>query len=67
MILITPTEKIIVSSIGRNKTAREIASNLNISVRIVEKHKSHVRTKLNLNFSYGSLIVFAKAYDDFLN
>ncbi len=65
--LLTPTERIIVSSIGRNKTAKEIASDLNISVRTVEKHKSHIRTKLNLDSSYGSLIVFAKEYDDFLN
>ncbi len=64
--LLTPTEKIVVSSIGKNKTAKEIANELNISVRTVEKHKSHIRTKLNLDSSYGALIGFAKEFKDFL-
>ncbi|WP_334114016.1 response regulator transcription factor [Paucihalobacter sp.] len=64
--LLTPTEKIVVSSIGKNKTAKEIADELNISVRTVEKHKSHIRTKLNLDSSYGALIGFAKEFKDFL-
>lgn len=64
--LLTPTEKIVVSSIGKNKTAKEIANDLNISIRTVEKHKSHIRTKLDLDSSYGALIGFAKEFENFL-
>lgn len=64
--LLTPTEKLVISSIGKNKTAREIAKELAMSIRTVEKHKSHIRTKLNLDSKLGSLIGFAKEYEQFL-
>lgn len=66
ILLLTSTEKLVVGGIGENKTAKEIADDLNISVRTVEKHKSHIRTKLNLDSSYGALIGFAKEFKDFL-
>ena len=57
---LTETETIIFKLIGDNKTASEIAEKLFISVRTVEKHKSHIRTKLALDSKSASLYLFAK-------
>ena len=46
---LTAAEKNILKLISDSKTAKEIAKELFISARTVEKHKSHIRTKLVLS------------------
>jgi DNA-binding NarL/FixJ family response regulator len=57
---LTDTEKKVLKLIAENKTAKEIANELYISSRTVEKHKSHIRTKLVLDSKHASLHLFAK-------
>jgi DNA-binding NarL/FixJ family response regulator len=58
--LLTPTEKKILKLIAKNKTAKEIGALLSISNRTVEKHKSHIIKKLNINSHQNSLLIWAK-------
>ncbi|WP_299121972.1 response regulator transcription factor [uncultured Winogradskyella sp.] len=58
--VLTESETKIFKLIAANKTATEIADELFISVRTVEKHKSHIRTKLALDSKSASLYLFAK-------
>lgn len=64
--LLTPTEKKVLHLIAQNKTAKEIGTILFISDRTVEKHKSHIIKKLDLESKGGSLALFAKGNEDFL-
>lgn len=64
---LTPAEKKVLRLVGQNKTATEIAKALFISPRTVEKHKSHVIKKLNLESKSSSLVLFAKENEAFLN
>lgn len=64
--LLTPTELEVLKHIALNKTAKEIGNLLFISNRTVEKHKSHIIKKLNLESKAGSLLLFAKENEDFL-
>ncbi len=64
--ILTPSEKRIVQLIAQNKTAKEIAEMLNISNRTVEKHKSHIIKKFNLESKHSSLFLFAKENESFL-
>jgi DNA-binding NarL/FixJ family response regulator len=57
---LTDSEKKVLRLIAENKTAKEIANELYISSRTVEKHKSHIRTKLVLDSKPASLYLFAK-------
>jgi DNA-binding NarL/FixJ family response regulator len=57
---LTESERNILKLIGGNKTAAEIAKELFISPRTVEKHKSHIRSKLVLSSKSFSLYIFAK-------
>ncbi len=57
---LTEAESNILTLIAEAKTAKEIAKELNISSRTVEKHKSHIRTKLVLGSKSESLYLFAK-------
>ncbi|HET8804692.1 MAG TPA: response regulator transcription factor, partial [Aequorivita sp.] len=45
---LTPSEKKILKLIAQDKTNKEIASQLFISYRTVEKHRSNIITKLNI-------------------
>ena len=63
---LTDAERNILKLIGGNKTATEIAKELFISVRTVEKHKSHIRTKLVLDSKSASLYLFAKENLEYL-
>ncbi len=63
---LTKAESNILKRIGANKTATEIAKELYISVRTVEKHKNHIRTKLALDSKSASLYIFAKENLDYL-
>ncbi|WP_347923054.1 response regulator transcription factor [Pontimicrobium sp. SW4] len=63
---LTPSEKRILKLITQNKTAKEIASILNVSYRTVEKHKSHIIKKFRLEPKHNSLLLFAKENENFL-
>lgn len=62
---LTPTEKKILKLIAQNKTAKEIGIILFISSRTVEKHKSHIINKLNIESHQNSLLIWAKENQDF--
>lgn len=57
---LTPSEKKILNLIAQDKTNREIASHLFISHRTVEKHRSNIITKLELEPKTNSLLIWAK-------
>ena len=63
---LTETEKKVLKLISESKTAKEIAKELFISSRTVEKHKSHIRTKLVLGSKSEDLYLFAKENIDYL-
>ena len=64
---LTPTEKRVLYYIAQNKTAKEIGELLFISYRTVEKHKSHIIRKVNLESKQSSLFLFAKENEDHLS
>src|SRR5438045_7900974 len=55
---LTPAEKNILSRIADEKTTRQIAAELNISHRTVDRHRANICAKLNLTGS-NALIKFA--------
>jgi DNA-binding NarL/FixJ family response regulator len=55
---LTPTERRILSRLGEYKTSKEIATELFISVRTVERHRANICEKLDLHGSHA-LIKFA--------
>jgi DNA-binding NarL/FixJ family response regulator len=55
---LTPTERRILSLLGGYKTSKEIAAELFISVRTVERHRANICEKLDLHGSHA-LIRFA--------
>ena len=57
---LTPSEKKILKLIARDKTNKQIASLLFISYRTVEKHRSNIITKLELQPRTNSLLIWAK-------
>ncbi|APY08192.1 DNA-binding response regulator [Winogradskyella sp. J14-2] len=57
---LTPTETKVFKHIASNKTATEIAKELFISIRTVEKHKTNIRRKLALDSKSATLYIFAK-------
>lgn len=61
---LTPSEKKILKLIAKDKTNREIASLLFISHRTVEKHRSNIINKLNLEQKTNSLLIWAKEHQD---
>ena len=48
----------VLNLIGRGKTTREIADNLNLSVKTVESHRQRIKKKLNLHTA-PQLVQFA--------
>lgn len=63
---LTPSELEVLRLIAQNKTAKEIGDILFTSSRTVEKHKSHIIKKLDLESKGGSLALFAKENEQFL-
>ncbi len=61
---LTPSEKKILKFIANDKTNKEIASLLFISYRTVEKHRSNIITKLELEHKTNSLLIWAKEHQD---
>ena len=58
--MLTPSEKKILKLIAQDRTNKEIASQLFISYRTVEKHRSNIITKLNIEPKTNSLLIWAK-------
>lgn len=58
--ILTPSEKKILKLIAQDKTNKEIGSELFISHRTVEKHRSNIINKLNLEPRTNSLLMWAK-------
>lgn len=61
---LTPSEKKILKLIAQEKTNKEIASQLFISYRTVEKHRSNIISKLNIEPKTNSLLIWAKENHD---
>jgi DNA-binding NarL/FixJ family response regulator len=57
---LTPSERKILKLIANDKTNKEIASHLFISYRTVEKHRSNIIVKLDLEPKTNSLLIWAK-------
>lgn len=62
---LTPTERKILRLIAENRTTREIANELFISVRTVETHRSNICQKLDLHGT-NALLRFALAHRESL-
>jgi DNA-binding NarL/FixJ family response regulator len=63
--LLTKSELKIVRLISDNKTSNMIAEELSISVRTVDKHRSNIVAKLNLDKKPTSLAIWATLNKDF--
>ena len=61
---LTPSERKILKLIAKDKTNKEIAGMLFISHRTVEKHRSNIITKLELQHKTNSLLIWAKEHQD---
>lgn len=61
---LTPSEKKIITLIALGKTNKEIANELFISHRTVEKHRSNIISKLDLEPKTNSLLIWAKENQD---
>ena len=64
--LLTKAEIKIVKLVSKNKTSQEIANELSISVRTVDKHRSNIVHKLNLDNKPTSLSIWANLNKDYL-
>jgi DNA-binding NarL/FixJ family response regulator len=58
MASLTPAERSVLRLVAELKTSKEIAENLFISVRTVDRHRANIGAKLNLSGSH-SLLQFA--------
>jgi len=63
---LTSSEQTILKHLAENKIGKEIAENLSISIRTVEKHKSTIRQKLDLDSKPATLNLFAYTHKRFL-
>ena len=63
---LTKSELKIVKLISESKTSQEIADELSISVRTVDKHRSNIVHKLELDKKPTSLSIWANVNKDFL-
>jgi len=61
---LTPSERKILKYIAKDKTNKEIADLLFISPRTVEKHRSNIILKLELEPKTNSLLIWAKENQD---
>ncbi|WP_369449983.1 LuxR C-terminal-related transcriptional regulator [Algibacter lectus] len=64
--LLTKSELRIVRLISESKTSQIIAEELSISVRTVDKHRSNIVSKLNLDKKPTSLAIWATVNKEFL-
>ena len=63
---LTQTELKVLKLVGKGKTAKDIGHILFSSERTIEKHKSHIRKKLNLDSNPTSLVLYAQKIHDYL-
>lgn len=63
---LTLAERRVLKLIAANKTSREIADELCLSIRTVQNHRSSICHKLNLN-GYNKLLQFALEHKDFVD
>lgn len=64
---LTKTEIKVLALIAQNKTANEIGNALSVSGRTIEKHKSNIIKKLQLESKHNSLSLYAKENEPFLH
>ncbi len=64
--ILTETEIKVLNLIAKNETGVMMAESMNISVRTVEKHKSNIIKKLNLNPKQNSLLIWVKENEQHL-
>ena len=64
---LSPSERTIIRLIAKNKSSKEIAEILTISLRTVEKHRSNIIFKLNLSSSSDSIKVWVAENKEFLD
>ncbi len=62
---LTETELKILKRIAYNKTAKEIAEELYCSPRTVEKHKSNIIKKFNIDRTPNSLLIWTKEHQHY--
>ncbi|MFD1161688.1 MULTISPECIES: response regulator transcription factor [Hwangdonia] len=63
---LSKSELKIVKLVAENKTSHDIAEELSISIRTVEKHRSNILAKLGLDNKPSSLSIWAGVNKDFL-
>ncbi len=61
---LTPSERKILKYISKDKTTKEIAELLSVSPRTVEKHRSNIIQKLNIEPKTNSLLIWAKEHQN---
>ncbi|WPR74617.1 response regulator transcription factor [Algoriphagus sp. NG3] len=64
---LTPSEIKILRLIARGLSTKEIANKLFISERTVDKHRSNMITKLNLEKKHNSLLIWAQKNRDIID
>ncbi|TDK51131.1 response regulator [Algoriphagus formosus] len=65
--LLTPSERTIIRLISQNKTSLEICETLNISKRTVEKHRTNIIAKLELEPVANTLSVWINSHTEIIN
>lgn len=64
---LTPSERTIVRLIALEKTSKQIADMLGLSVRTIDNHRANIISKLELPSKTDALTVWAKEHKSFLN
>lgn len=64
--LLSPSERIIVKLVGQGKSSKEIGEFLSLSNRTIEKHRSNIIDKLDLDKEKDVLSTWAKAHLEFI-
>lgn len=59
---LTPAERTVLKKVADYKTSREIADELNVSVRTIENHRANISSKLGLQGSHA-LMKFALSHE----
>jgi DNA-binding NarL/FixJ family response regulator len=65
--LLTPSERTIIRLISQNKTSMEICEALSISKRTVEKHRTNIIAKLELEPVANTLSVWINSHTEIIN
>ena len=66
-LTLTPTELLVTNLVKEGKTAKEIASLLNMSLRTVENHRYSIRTKLGLKNKTINLRTYLSSSNELLD